>query len=340
MRPAVKPAVQRATARSRALPLVFSFLLVSGVAAAPPAVSLNAKPVPLADNIAVGDIVQRIRFLGMLVIPNATVGGQRMGQLSDIAWDEATGVLYAVSDKGSLFHLQPTIRDNMLTDVQLLQAVPLRELATDKPLKGKRADAEGMDIVHRADGQTELIISFERYPRIMRYQPDGHPIGEYQLPPPLSNPKNYQDENAMLESVCSDTRYGVLTMPEEPLEREAAGYNRLYSLSGRSWRYPSEDNNNVVSLACLNNNQVLVLERDFGRLWNFRTTLKRITLAPYTEDAPLRPETLVTLDTVKGFQIDNFEGITHHRGKRFFLVSDDNDFFLERTLLLYIELID
>ena len=64
----------------------------------------------------------------------------------------------------------------------------------------------------------------------------------------------------------------------------------------------------------------------------------RLANAPANE--PLRPESLVTLEPSKGYQIDNFEGIAHHRGARFFLVSDDNDFFLQRTLLLYIELID
>ena len=39
-------------------------------------------------------------------------------------------------------------------------------------------------------------------------------------------------------------------------------------------------------------------------------------------------ETLVTFDTDKGHQLDNFEGLAHHRGNRFFVVSDDNDLFL------------
>jgi len=59
-----------------------------------------------------------------------------------------------------------------------------------------------------------------------------------------------------------------------------------------------------------------------------------------TSAASIEPGMLVTLEPTKGYQIDNFEGIAHHRGKRFFLISDDNDFFLQRTLLLYIELVD
>jgi hypothetical protein len=47
-----------------------------------------------------------------------------------------------------------------------------------------------------------------------------------------------------------------------------------------------------------------------------------------------------SLDSGKGHQIDNFEGLARHRGNRFFLVSDDNDLFLQRSLLMYFELLD
>ena len=49
-------------------------------------------------------------------------------------------------------------------------------------------------------------------------------------------------------------------------------------------------------------------------------------------------ETVALLDTAQGYQIDNFEGLTRHKGNRFFMVSDNNDLFVQRTLLLYFEL--
>lgn len=325
-----------------AMSFLLATLFVANLAAgAPPSFSLNAKPAPLADNVAVGDRVDNIRFLGMLAIPNTNIGGLRIGQLSDIAWDDNGSVLYAVTDKGALLHLQPVFRGDVLSDVRLLRAVPLRELKTNEPLKYKRRDAEGLTLVKGADGQLELLVSFERFPRIMRYRPDGYALGEYALPPALANVKTYRDENRMLEAICYDPVHGVLTTPEEPPKGEAPGFNRLYSLSGRSWRYPMAEGNGIVSLSCLGNGEVLIVERYFGRFaWNFRTTLKRVRLPNAPTEAPLAAESLLTLDTSKGFQIDNFEGISRHRGRRFFLVSDDNDFFLERTLLLYFELLD
>jgi hypothetical protein len=49
-------------------------------------------------------------------------------------------------------------------------------------------------------------------------------------------------------------------------------------------------------------------------------------------------ETVALMDTAQGYQIDNSEGLTRHKGNRFFMVSDNNDLFVQRTLLLYFEL--
>ena len=51
-------------------------------------------------------------------------------------------------------------------------------------------------------------------------------------------------------------------------------------------------------------------------------------------------ETVALMDTAQGYQIDNFEGLTRHKGNHFFMVSDNNDLFVQRTLLLYFELVD
>lgn len=327
-----------------ALLLAVSLAALGRLPAAEPSVALDAEPAPLAENVGLRHTVGKIRFNGMLVIPSRTIEGFQLSQLSDIAWDEDAGVLYAISDKGVLFHLQPTIRDGVLVDLALARAVPLRELETGEPLRDRRADAEGLDILHGDNGRAndaELIISFERYPRVLRYRPDGRALGEYTLPAILADREAYSHPNRMLEAVCREPRLGILAMPEKPLRKEAPGQNRLYSLSGESWRYPIDDQNRVVGLSCLGNGEVLVLEGNFGtRFWRSHTTLKRVRLpdgAP--ADTLLHPETLFTLESSKGYQIDNFEGIARHRGNHFFMVSDDNDFFLQRTLLLYFELL-
>ena len=338
---------QRSRARLSAcallLLLFLSLAAALGTRAAERPVDLDVRPAPLAENLKPGDSVGAVRFLGMVMIPSTTVDGARLSQLSDIAWDEDADVLYAISDKGILFHLRPVIHDDLLTGVELLRVARLQELKGGKPLRDRRADAEGLDIVRGENGRpkdAELIVSFERHPRIWRYRPDGRALGEYALPEPLTDPAAYVQGNRMLEAVCHDASRGVLTMPEKPLEQEPSGYSRIYSTAGTSWRYRISDDNRAVALACLGDGDVLILENNFGtRFWRSHTTLKRVRLPKVSTAAALEAETLFSFESNKGYQIDNFEGIARHRGNRFFLISDDNDFFLQRTLLLYFEIL-
>ncbi|MCR4332761.1 MAG: esterase-like activity of phytase family protein, partial [Sulfuricaulis sp.] len=159
--------------------VALAFLALSAGRSAYALGEMETRPVALSENIKVGDRVDRIRFLGMLQLPNPTVDGMRLSQLSGLAWDDDDGILYAISDKGYLFNLQPVFDNGVLTGLKLLKTLHLRETGGNKPLKGTRADSEGMDILNGRNGRkgdAELIVSFERFPRIVRYRPDGYAI--------------------------------------------------------------------------------------------------------------------------------------------------------------------
>ena len=324
--------------------IAIAMLAISAGGHAGTPIELETRPVALSETIKIGDRIGRIRFLGMLQLPNPTLNGMRFSQLSGLAWDDDDGILYAISDKGFLFHLQPTFENDVLTGLKLLKAFHLRESGS-KPLMGAHPDSEGIDILNGHNGRkgdAELIISFERFPRIVRYRPDGYAISEYPLPTPLNDAKKYQDANKMLESVCIDSKLGVLTVPEAPLKGERQGMTRIFSLEGKSWVYPIPEGNRISALECLGNNRVMALESNFsGILGRLEVFLKMATLSPDGSPTAVVPvETAVVLDTDKGHQIDNFEGLARHRGNRFFLVSDDNDLFFQRSLLMYFELLD
>ncbi|MGA9033796.1 MAG: esterase-like activity of phytase family protein [Sulfuricaulis sp.] len=325
--------------------IAVAMLAISAGGYADTPTELETRSVALSETIKIGDRIGHIRFLGMLQLPNPTVDGMRFSQLSGLAWDDDDGILYAISDKGFLFHLQPVFENGVLTGLKILKAFHLREAGNKKPFKGTHADSEGLDILKGHNGHkgdAELIISFERFPRIVRYSPDGYATEESPLPAPLNGARMYQDSNKMLESVCVDSRLGILTVPEAPLKAEHPGYTHIFSLDGRSWIYPLPAGNRISALECLGNNRVMVLESNFsGILGRLEVFLKIATLSPdgsLTEAVPV--ETAVALDSGKGQQIDNFEGLARHRGNRFFLVSDDNDLFLQRSLLMYFELLD
>ena len=326
----------------RTLSLFAALLLAAPSHAQDGARTLETRPVLLTERPGGAETAGRLHGLGMLELPDITVNGLRFSQLSGLAWDDDDGILYAISDKGALFHLRPMLRDGKLVGLQLLKTASLKE-ADGKPLKGRRADSEGLDILKGRNGRkgdAELVISFERFPRIVRYHSDGTVISEYPLPTPLNDRKSYRDSNKMLESVCVDEKLGVLTMPEDPLVNERPGYNRIFRVAGGSWLIPATGEFRPSAIECLGNGRVLILERDFGRLLGRAVALRIATLVGDGGESVSTVETVALLDTAQGYQIDNFEGLTRHKGNRFFMVSDNNDLFVQRTLLLYFEIVE
>jgi hypothetical protein len=305
--------------------------------------ALDARAVALCDPPATCEHIGHIRILGALNLPEHDAGGQRLAGLSGLAWDDDDGVLYALSDHGRIFTLLPVFRGDRLVDVRLARSAALIDPASGKPVRWQRSDSEGLDILHgrnRHKGDAELLVSFEREPRIARYRPDGRFIADMPLPPALRDPKQYRGGNKMLESVCAHPHFGILTAPELPLKGDHE-FARIYGMDGGSWRFPP-GRGGLSALECLPDGDVLVLERELIPL-SLRTvvTLRRLHLPAGTApDTVLAAETVAMLDSGAGLHLDNFEGLAHHRGNRFFMVSDNNDVFIQRTLLVYFEILE
>ena len=340
----MRPATTRLTHPMRRAALASAALFCSsGLADTSLPMVLDTVPLALEESPA-NTVQGRLKPHGMLVIPNVVIDGQRLSQLSDLAWDDDERLLYALSDKGILFHLRPRFSKGELTGLELRKVAVLKG-EQGRALQPIERDAEGMDIVNGRNGRkgdAELLISFERKPRVARYRPDGTFVREYPLPAELKDPDAYQGKNKMLEAVCYDRELGLVLVPELPLIGEPAGSTRLFDLAGKSWRYDIEPGHRISALECLGNRRVLVLERDVGRLFERSTITLNIAWLP---DSPAKVgvttiEGIATLNAADGFRIDNFEGLTRHKGNRFFMVSDDNDLFLQRTLLLYFEIVD
>ncbi|MFO1429131.1 MAG: esterase-like activity of phytase family protein [Candidatus Competibacteraceae bacterium] len=304
--------------------------------------SVQAVAVPLSQRVAVGDRYMGIRLLGVLRLPQATVNGLPLRELSGLAWDEDAGLLYAVSDKGMLFHLRPVFSDDRLSDVELITAYPLQ--GTDgRPLRGAFADAEGLAIINGNNGipgDSQLVISFEERVRIARYSPDGRWLQDEPLPSPLQNSSAYANPNLALESVTIDPQWGLLTAPERPLRGEAPGSVPIYAQNGRRWLYPlhSAPASSLVAMEALPDGSLLTLERAFVSLLRpFVISLRRTRLL--ADQTLLKVENVAVFDTSEGWLLDNFEGLTRQRGRRFLMVSDDNTNPLQSTLLVYFELL-
>jgi len=262
---------------------------------------------------------------GTLQLPRRFFTGIRMCCLSALHWDENRGLLLAVSDRGRLYHLRPTIEDGRLADVDLLGAYEL-QASSGSPLRGNDADAEG---VARLDDGT-LAVSFERRPRIVRYGRRGEHRGTIVLPSDYGDPGRYRTPNKALEALAHTNALGVVSAVEMPIDGD--DYT-VFNTAGHEWRLAqSEPGCGLVGLEPRDGG-LLALERcynpDTGRM---RIVLRELNLARRGGLAVARP--LASWDTHDGWRLDNFEGITRFRDG-FLMVSDDNDSGDQRTLLTY-----
>ncbi len=310
--------------------VIITILLI--IATASCVASSFSHPIAFSKQYKTGEQYMNIRLRGTLelTIP-------KISELSGLAWDKEKNILYAISDDGDLYHLKPQIVNNTLVGIRLLSAYKLTK-KNGKRLKSR--DSEGLAILN---GQ--LIISFERKPKIAKFTPKGRLISKYRLPKKLAKIKNYHSKNKALEAVTIHPRLGVLTAPEYPL-KNTGNKHTIYSLkTKRKWTIPAypAPNSAVVALETLKDGSILILERAFSSIFNpLIISIRRVWLSTCScskgDDSEFKQ--IAVFNNFKGWEIDNFEGLTHHKDNYFFMVTDDNDSKLQKTLLTYWELVN
>ncbi len=320
--------------------------LLATLAAAPAAATGGAasisQPYRLSPHVAPGETTMGIRLLGSVELRSTSVAGVELGGLSGLAWDEDESRLYAVSDRGALFHLRPHFENGRLVAVEALTAFALRD-RRNRVLAGHRADAEGL-VLRRANngksGDSLLAVSFERDPRILLFRPDGRYVDSLRLPADLRGSGRYADPNKALEALTWLPETGFLTAPERPLTGAGDGTIGLFALDGRSWRYPllATPNASLVDMEALPDGSLLMLERGHGLMFlPMVISLRHTRISADNAGLRLPVTTLAVLDSSRGWSVDNFEGLARHRGLKFFMVSDNNFSALQKTLLVYFE---
>ena len=187
-------------------------------------------------------------------------------------------------------------------------------------------------------GDDELLVSFELKPRLQWHKPNGEFLKKEALPARLEDKSHYYRRHKALEAVVIHPEYGILTVPEFPLEDADWKQLTLYQPDGgemHATRDAAADFS-VCAIEAMPNGDLLILKRKhrlWGPMWN--TQLERLHIR---EDKTLDSEILGTL--IAGNQqmpVDNFEGLAHHRDNRYFMISDDNEHFAQHTLLVYFE---
>jgi len=278
-----------------------------------------------------------IRILDQKELSFLEIGDVKFSEISDLAYDNKRKTLFMVSDEGKLFEFSAVFRD----EIEKLKPIKAGELLKKNGRKFKkwRRDSEGMTL----DGGGRLLISFEEKPKIGWFHKNsnayGRMIRKYKLPKKLRYLKQYRSKNKGLEALAWHKQYGVLTAAEWPLKRDSKKFQTIYSLRGKEWHFRAEPEGNsaIAAIEVMEDGNILVLERSFtGYLNPFVVTLKKVYIQQCKKRiCPAR--VLVKMNTHKGWNIDNFEGLAKVGKHRYVMISDDNDNFFQKTLLIYFQ---
>jgi len=276
-----------------------------------------------------------VKILDQKEIILSKLSGIPFAEASDLAYDNRLQRLYMVGDKGVLYIFQATFSD------KIESLVPLKAYRLSKE-KGKRfqkkVDSEGLAL----NDKGALLISFERHPKIASFDTQGQRISKHKLPNPLAHKKHYRGKNKMLESVAWHPKYGILTAAEFPLKQYPMQHQTLYGLTNKQWHFLAEPEKRsaVTAIEVMDDGNVLVLERAYTKITEPRTiTLKKIFLDE-VKNGLCRSQVLLKMPSDEGWKNDNFEGLKKVAPHRYLIISDDNNNFFQRTLLIYFEVME
>lgn len=286
----------------------------------------------------------RLEWRGGLVL---TSPDQNFGGWSGLVMDPDGRKLLAVSDAGSWMMAEVEYDGVRPKGLRLARLGSLLG-AGGRPLPRERdRDAEGMVLLDGTLASGAVLISFERLHRIGRFPVTdrglGPPSGYIPLPPEARR----QSPNRGLESVCilrgGPLRGQVVTLAERYPSRSGDHAGWVGPIGGQGWTSLAIRNIggfDLVDCAGLPDGSLLILERRFR--WSEMLSGVRIQLRHVRQDElragnPIQGELILEADL--GFEIDNLEGLSVHRGPAgetvLTLISDDNfNTWLQRTVLL------
>jgi hypothetical protein len=266
------------------------------------------------------------------------LNGIPFDELSGLAWDQDEEILYAVSDSGNLYHLGLTLSADEISAVTLLKAYRLTDHHGD-PLKGDYRDAEGLDVLNAENGisgDTELLVAYERHPRVVVHHADGQYKYAIELVASLADRTRYQRPNKALETVVNHPLHGILVGAEKPLKGLPAGEHVVFKADqGSLWKIDvaQYENSSLTGIEVMENGDLLVLERAFaGLLKPIYISLRRVITSQCRADGRCDSEELLVLSSQQDANVDNFEGLAKIDQKRYLIVSDDNESPIQRTL--------
>ncbi len=246
-------------------------------------------------------------------------------EISDLAYKDNT--LYGLSDKANLFKFKIKIKSDKIKSLKLEKAVNLHNKEGHRLPKPDR-DSEGLTFAG-----DKLLISFEKNPRVELFSLHGKEIVNISINKKLRDIHNYVSHNKALEAVAYNKKHSVVTAPELPFDH--GKYHTLYS-KDRNWKFKKAGS--ITALEFINKDKILVLERDFNHFTRARKTVLSVINLDKCKKKLCKKRVVALLTSGDDWNLDNFEGLTKVAPNRFLMISDDNESFFQKTLLVLFKL--
>lgn len=303
-------------------------------AAGPDPIQISMRPVELDTRDPAVGHVGRLIFRGGYAL---TANDPRFGGWSDLDISDDGKRLTAISDRG--YWLEAAVASDARGGVAEIKDARLGYLLN---LAGYRqpsisGDAEGLS--RAPDGS--FLVSFERRHRVWVYPPAEPPFSALPKPLPMPAEAIRMPENGGIEALVRLPGGRLLALSEELTAPDGAHVGWLGD--GRSWSalaYVPGPDFKPTGAARLPDGDILVLERRFSRLSVPGARIVRVRADMIKPGVRIVGEELARIEPPLSF--DNFEGIATRIGPEgevfIYVMSDDNYFFLQRTLLLVFEL--
>lgn len=267
-----------------------------------------------------GGSIIGIEVLHSVDLP-AQAQGKPVQEISGLAWDADEQQLYAVSDRGRLYHFKLEIAADRIvrleprfqTRIECCQDPALRNLRNAESLALSAAD-------NGRRGDSELLVAFEDGPAIARYSPAGELRGLLPLMAPLDDRQRYSTENNRIEAIAVSARHGLIAAAEEPLVGQDLLSHSLYASRGSEWQISRDVKLNLKAIEVLPDGSLLLLERRKTADLEFSPVLRTFASQSCAPAAPCR---LADLPVIAGsLPSGSFEGMAQLGSDRFLIVSD------------------
>ncbi|MCK4441699.1 MAG: esterase-like activity of phytase family protein, partial [Sulfurovaceae bacterium] len=249
--------------------------------------------------------------------------------LSDLTYDTKNHILYMIGDRGYLYKFL-AIFDKKIEKLKYINAFHIKA-PNNKII---HPDIEGLTL----NPKGQLIVSFERNPRVKQITKKGKLKYNYKIPKKLRKKSIYKTRNSMFEAVAYHPKYGILIAVEYPINRRKNTHQTIYSLKGKEWNFKTESHPNsaITAIEIMDDNNILVIERAYNGISNpFYITLKKVYLNKCNKNRECKSEVLASFSSSDGWGYNNFEGLAKVGKNRFVMVSDTNGHILLSTTITY-----